>query len=345
VRSILVVELWKLGDLVLMTPTLQALRRHYPSARITLLAQPVAATLLAGTDLVDEFVPFSFPWTSEAGKYSPRRYRVREMVALLRRLRSSHFDLLLDAREDRRNELLGALIGAERRVGLSGRGSALFLTDPVTADDSHRVDDWMRLVRHLGYTGSSPGMELAVSEDERVFAERWLSEQGASANDALVALHTGASVPLKKWDAGKFAELARRASARGARVLIFEDPQATPMERIDIDGVIRVRLPLREMLAVAICNDSGPLHIAAALGVPTIGIFTNQLPELYAPRGDSHEVVIKTGFACRPCFERCRYAEPYCNTSISVDDLWNVVESRIASHSTRGQQLHASRLP
>jgi heptosyltransferase-2 len=332
---VLVVELWKLGDAVIATPALRALRTLYPSARITVLAQPATATVLQHTGIFDEVLPFVFPWTAEEGKYDPRRYDPRAWWRFVRELRARRFDVALAARMDPRDHALLALSGAPRRVGLDHGGGAFFLTDRVPANDGHRVDDWLRLVRQLGYAGPDAPMELSVGKEEAARAAQWLAAHGVTDDDVLVGVHTGASVPLKRWGGQKFEAIVARCEARGARVLVFDDPATNESPVAWGENVIVARLPLREMLAVLarcsmfICNDSGPLHMAAALGVPTVSVFTNQNPELYAPRGGDHAVALREGFACRPCFERCVFVEPYCNTSVSVDDVWPLVERRL----------------
>ena len=98
VTKILVLELWGLGDIVLATPALAALRARYPKARIVLLAKPYANDLLKGSHWVDEIIAYDFPWTAFAGKYRVWRYKCRELVALIRRLRGERFDLAICAR-------------------------------------------------------------------------------------------------------------------------------------------------------------------------------------------------------------------------------------------------------
>lgn len=335
IERILVVEIWKLGDAVLATPALQALRFQFPRARITLLAHPSAVALFENTELVDEILPVAFPWTSEVRKYDVRRWDFRNLWKVVRDLRARRFDVAIAARMDPRDHALVGLSGAPVRVGLDHGGGAFFLNHRLPADDGHRVTDWMRLVRHLGYEGAEPSLRLALSDDERAGANRWVRSHSIADGDVIVGIHPGASVTLKRWSAEKFGLVARRAAAAGARVIAFDDP-AMPLTWTSMDEtVVPVRLPLRQMLAimercsVLVANDSGPLHMAAALGVPTVGVFTNQFPELYAPRGESHVVAMLEGFSCRPCFERCVYAEPYCNTGLGVDEVWPLLEKRL----------------
>ena len=331
--SILVLEPWRIGDVILATPVLAGLRRLYPRARISLLAQPFAEELLLGTSAVDEFIPAVLPWTADSSKYAPLRYTDPSLRALIARLRASRFDLAIDARMDLRNHLLMWRAGARRRVGYDYGGASYALTDRLTPNDSrpHRVEDWQGILRYLGATGEALPLHLAVLPDEQSRAGSWLSEQGIQVGDLLLGVHPGASNYTKRWAPEKFAEASRLAAERhGARVLTFTDGVST------VDGIPgAVNAPygsLREMLAliarcdVLLCNDSGPMHAAAALGVPTVSAFTASRADWYAPTGDVHGAAWVDGFACRPCFDACIFSEAYCNTSLSARDVLLVLD-------------------
>src|ERR1019366_926604 len=153
IRNILVLEPWFIGDLVLATPILRALRDKYPDARISLLGKPHAADLLEGSELVDEVIVFDLPWTAigASRKYDPRRYVPSQWKSLAEELRKRHFDLTIDARMDLRSNVIAFVSGAPRRIGFRFGGGAFLLTDAVTArpDDHHRVIDWMTLMSPL----------------------------------------------------------------------------------------------------------------------------------------------------------------------------------------------------
>lgn len=335
-KAILVVELWRLGDFALLTPGLAALRRRFPAARISLLGPPAAEELLRESGLVDDFIAAVMPWTAEAGKYAPGRYDVRGLWRLLRELRARRFDVALSARMDLRDNVLMALGGARRRVGYAYGGGAFLLTDALPAGDGHRVEDWRALAAHLGAAAGDGALTLCLSDSERGWAERWLAGQGVTESDVLVGIHPGASSPLRRWAPERFAVIASRAAARGARVLVFEAVPAT--ESSWPSGVIAApATSLREFMALLsrcdllVCNDSGPMHIAAALGVGTVAIFTTQRPEWYAPGGGGahHQVAVLPGFACRPCFDSCVFAEPYCNSSLGVERVLPLVDAAL----------------
>ena len=305
VRKILVVELWHMGDVILATPALQCLRSMYPEARITLLAKEHARELLAESELVDEVVTFDFPWTATSGKYDLSRYDRGAIVDLIRQLRKEQFDLSIDCRMDLRSNVLTRSIGARRRVGYDFGGGGFLLTDalPAPPADQHKVDDWMTLLAALEDTapGSMPAVPyplLMVSEKERGDAAQLLEAADISTEDIVVGIHPGGSHETKRWPVDNFAETARSLAERHAvKLIVFVDPAGCGSEMKTANDALFVRTSIREMMALfthcdlVLCNDSGPMHAAAALGIPVVAIFRTGNPASYGPRGLNHTVV------------------------------------------------------
>jgi heptosyltransferase-2 len=305
VKKILVVELWHMGDVVLATPALQCLRAMYPGARIVLLAKKHACELLASSDLVDEIVTFDFPWTAMSDKYDPSRYDRAAIRAVVKRLRDEHFDLCLDCRMDLRSNVLTRSIGAKRRVGYDFGGGGFLLTDAVDAPaaDQHKVDDWMALIEPLkatapGKAPSTPDPVLDVTDAERDEARSLLESYEIGPDDLLIGVHPGGSHAAKRWSVDNFAEVARTLAERhGAKVVVFVDPEGTGGNMQLGQNAALVRTSIREMMALLthcdmlLCNDSGPMHVAAALGVPVVAVFKTGDPKAYGPRGLNHTVV------------------------------------------------------
>jgi ADP-heptose:LPS heptosyltransferase len=299
IRKILVVELWHIGDVVLATAALGALRRAFPQARITLLAKPHAAELLAKSDLIDEIVVFDFPWTASSGKYDPRRYDSTEMARLVRRLRADQFDLSVDCRMDIRSNLLTFAIGARRRIGYDLGGGSRLLTDsvPASPDASHKVVDWLTLLRQVMPQSVLAELDngdfvpsLVVSAEETAKAEAFLRSYGIQIGDTVVGVHPGASVRRRRWPLESFAEVADRLADRhGTKTVVFVDPEGTGANISLNNGVVIARGSLREFMALVslcdlfICNDSGPMHVADALGVRVVGVFTTGNPVWHRP--------------------------------------------------------------
>lgn len=326
-RNILVVEAWHLGDVVLTTPLLQALRLAYPDAKLTMLGKAHAEPVLRHTGLIDDFIVFDFPWTAFSGKYRLSRYRLRPLLKLFRRLRGARFDLTIDARMDLRSNVVTYLTGASRRIGFDFGGGSYLLTDAVPAnpDEGHKVDDWHALLGPLRISSPRFGPRLAVSAEERARGLSFLESNAIDVRKPIVAIHAGASQPVREWPIGRFGEVAAAASRKGAQVIVFNDPKGLGEPLETSVQVTHATLPLRDFLAVLeqcdllVCNDSGPMHMAAALGVKVVAVFGPQRPEWYGPYGEGHRVVIDADVACRPCFDSCRFAEPFCITGISAD--------------------------
>jgi ADP-heptose:LPS heptosyltransferase len=156
--------------------------------------------------------------------------------------------------------------------------------DPVTR---HHVDDWLALMQPFGGVMSFEP-KLAVSDDERERARERLAGMGLSREEGIIAVHGGASQRFRRWPMDSYRRVADTLAERhGAKVLYFRDP------RISDDGIPEnanaVRTTLREMMAimelcsVILCNDSGPMHVADALDVPVVGVFTTGNPVWHRP--------------------------------------------------------------
>ena len=305
VRKILVLELWHMGDVILTTPVLQCLRSMYPDARITLLAKDHARELLDGSGLVDDIVTFDFPWTAMSAKYNPARYDRAAISNVVRKLRREEFDLSLDCRMDLRSNILTRSIGVKRRVGYNFGGGGFLLTDalPAPPADQHKVDDWMGLLAPLrdtapGRVPAVPDPLLTVSEKEKSEATQLLRASDISDDDIVVGIHPGGSHEAKRWPVDNFAEVGRLLSERHRiKLIVFVDPEGFGSEMKVGNDALFVRTSIREMMSLFtqcdlfICNDSGPMHAAAALDVPVVAIFRTGNPRAYGPRGLNHTVV------------------------------------------------------
>jgi ADP-heptose:LPS heptosyltransferase len=299
VRRILVVELWNIGDVVLLMPFLAQLRALYPQASVILLARPHARVVLDGTDLIDEYIDDDSPadnWLS----LNPLEGGWRELWNLRRRLRELDFDLAFQCRLHVREHVILALSGARRRIGYAfGEGDRM-LTDAIPVDDPHRnkVDDWLHLLSAVGGPVATESPTLHVSESERAQAAALFARNGIEPGDAVIGIHPGASLPEKRWPLDRFAEVARDLVARSdTRVVVFADPAGYGASLDEIDGVVLARTGLRELIALIerctllVCNDSGPMHLAGGLGVPTVAVFGAGIARWFAPLGTGHELV------------------------------------------------------
>lgn len=327
--KILVLEFWQLGDAVLAEPFLRALRHRFPAAEISLLCKSPTRTLLTPSGLIDRFLIADIPWTAFERKYALERYGDADFLALVRRLRAEKFDVTLDARMDLRSNLLTWSIGAPRRIGFDAPGGCSLLTDrvPPPAGASHKVEDWLALLAPFGVIPEAvvTPPELVVPAEDSVRGLHSLHEAGFAAGAMLIAVHPSARQAVRRWPLERFGQLVRALASRpGVQVLLIQDPDGYAAELGDIPGVVTTRPSLSELPAQLQCcdlfigNDSGPAHIAAAVGVPTLTIFGPQASAWYRPYGDGHRVVQLDNIACRPCFDHCTQSENFCITGISL---------------------------
>ncbi|MDP9176468.1 MAG: glycosyltransferase family 9 protein [Gemmatimonadota bacterium] len=322
VTRILVIELWLIGDVVLATPILRALRERFPGAEITLLGKPHAEELLRESGLADKVITFDFPWTANTGKYRPERYDRRVIRDLIRQLREERFDLTLDSRMDVRSSVIAYSTGAPRRIGYAFGGGGFLLTDalPASPNVHHKAHDWLALLKPLddgrwnnGATATVESLAsrfpplLRVNDAERVNADETLRSLGIQDGQLIVGIHPGASRPRGRWPLDNFGWIADALASRHATAcVVFVDPERYGERMPSRNDVKFVRASLREMMALMtycdlfICNDSGPMHVADALGVPVVGIFTTGNPiwhrpvrenQLYVGRGTGHDFV------------------------------------------------------
>ena len=303
IRSILVIEPWNIGDVILATAFLRALRQLYPEARISLLAKDYAKILLERSGLVDEVIVGDLPWTASRNKYPLRASTAKAMRGLIRALRARKFDITIDARMDIRSNSLAALTGAPHRIGYSIGGGGWLLTRslPSHRRESHKVDDWLDLLTLL------PGGDevrsradkvpfLKVSDAERSSAALRLG-QGAKLSSPVIGYHPGGSHAAKRWPLGHFEHAVYELNrSLGGTHIVFLGPDDVAPTRLEQGTVVR-RPKLRELMAeiaccdVLVCNDSGPMHIADALGVPVAAIFEIGNPQWYGPSGPGARVI------------------------------------------------------
>ena len=320
IERILVVEPWLLGDVVIATAALKALRGLFPNAHITLLGKQHASDLLQNSTLADEVIVYDLPWTARTSKYDLKRYDFDSIRDLIARLEARRFDLSIDARMDVRSNILTWLIGARHRVGFDYGGGSSLLTAPIPANPNakHRVDDWLDLVRALvpyaSPTNRSTPLtlangcypELAVGDDERAWADEWLVSHGFQGDRPLVVIHGGASDPRRRWPLASYRKVAHHLQEKwNAEILFLPEPNDAS-QSFDL-ATATARVSLREMMALmsranlVLCNDSGPMHIADALDVPVVAVFMTGNPRWHRPsrpyqryvgEGTGHDLLI-----------------------------------------------------
>ncbi|MBI5834296.1 MAG: glycosyltransferase family 9 protein [Armatimonadetes bacterium] len=302
----LIVKLNAIGDVVFATPLVAGLAEAYPGLDIDWLVGRHAAPILAGHPLLRRTILYDGPWAGS------RLAGALETLRILPALRRERYDLAFCLHRSRAATLLTSLSGARRRIGFEHGGAERWLTEAVPFDAAaHETRRYLALLAALGHDAGDRPMCLG-----------WTAEAAGEAADLLpdgpwVGLapgggrNPGTEMLIKRWPAERFAELARRVEAElGARVAVFGTPDEADL-CAEVAGATGLNLCGRTRLAglaavlarlsVFVANDSGPLHMAAAAGTPTIALFGPTDPRLVAPLGEPHRHFWRPP-DCAPCY-------------------------------------------
>ncbi|HKY33845.1 MAG TPA: lipopolysaccharide heptosyltransferase II [Candidatus Polarisedimenticolia bacterium] len=336
VRRILVRANNWIGDVVMISPALKLLRETYPGARIEVVARPHVAGCFV-----------EHPWVDEVLVHEPQgRHRgVRGFLRLGSELRGRRYDLAVLFQKAFGAALMAWLSRAPRRVGYDTDGRSAFLTDVVHETPElrriHHVEYFLQVARAAGCSVDNLPRRVYfhVREESRAFAAGFLEGAGAARFPFLAAFATGAMKGPRAWHAERFAELAGRlASERGAGILVLggkgdregsrEVLAAAGAAAIDAVGTTTVpqMAALLERCRVFVGNDSGPMHVAAALDVPVLALFGPGTPSKTGPyMPPDRFIALSSDYPCSPCrqdfFKECSPApsgKPMCLESIDT---------------------------
>jgi ADP-heptose:LPS heptosyltransferase len=299
IRRILVVELWNIGDVVLLLPFLQQLRHIFPDASITLLGRGHARDLLAASGFVDEFIVADLNWQKDRSPTAKVRWG--ELSRVVRELRRKKFDIAFQCRPHVREYMLLALSDARRRVGIAKRGWDRLLTDRIAVDSlaTQKKEAWLRLLARFGGARQLAEPRLRLAESTRARAAEFLRAHGVSGGELVVGIHPGASISEKRWPLDRFALVIQQIEVNRPelRPLVFVDPEGYGAELASSPRSIPARVDLDLMIGLLgrcdllVCNDSGPMHIAAALGVTCVAVFGSGIDRMFAPLGEGHVAI------------------------------------------------------
>lgn len=334
-----------LGDLVMATPCIADVRRHFPEARITAMCQSNVAMLLKNDPSLNEIYSYNRP------------------SGWIRRI--EHFDVI---QEIRRNEYdLGILFThsfssawwlwrghVKNRIGFACNFRSPLLTKPVPfppdMDSRHLVNTYKELLTPLGIPLSTTVPSLYISEEENQIAGELLKLDGVPESAFILGINPGAAYGSAKcWLPERFVEVSKKMSDldKDIYILYFGDAASAPLvasicEKLPKERVINFagRTTLRELVAlINLCdlfltNDSGPMHIASALKVPLVALFGSTDDTRTGPYNAG--TVIHKHVECSPCYKRVCPIDFRCMTRISVDEVYDELVRLVRDEDIRG---------
>ena len=336
VRNILILRLDGLGDLVISSAALREIRQGFPNAKITLVVGPWAKDIARCITHYDRLIIHDcFLFSFFRGN---RKIDLGRELGFIRRLRSSKFDLGIDLRGDLLSIIPLFLSGAKYRFAKDARGGGFLLTHVARRENSgttHEKDKALGIVESLCIRIRNRDMELSIRNEDLRFVESYLEDKGINSRDLLVTVAPCALYRWRSWREERFAEVVSIIGDkfRGKVILIGSKKDRAVLERIR--GLARPKpvnsagdLALSQVVelisrsAVFIGNDSGLIHVAAAMKTPMIQIFGPGEPEKFAYSVNRSILLMDSSCQYRPCTQRkCKCPNDWCMDRISVKDV------------------------
>ena len=308
---IALVKLSSLGDVVHALPVAATLRAARPRAQLSWIVERRESTLLRGHPALDEVIVADTRGWRRARRPAALRAAVRDVAALRRRLAGARFDVAIDLQGLVKSGVLAAATRAPVRLGFAagwGREplSALFTNRRVTppAAARHVIEQYLALLEPLGVSERVLDFSLPVTPAAETAMDEWLAAAGLKPHRRLVVLNPGAGRPDKRWPVTHFADLARRLADAEAHVVVTWGPgEEADAHAIAAASPARLAPPtdlatltaLLRRASVMVAADTGPLHMAAGLGTPCVGLYGPTSAVRNGPFGGGHRTLTSAG--------------------------------------------------
>jgi heptosyltransferase-2 len=336
-KRILIIQTAFLGDVILSTPLIKALRELFPDAFISFLLIPETTKILENN-----------PHLNEILVYDKRKKKgLITFFDIVSRIKEKKFDLGVIPHRSLRSALLGYLSGIPQRIGFDkSSGSFLFSHKIVYPDNVHEIDRNLSLLSNFNIHLSDKTPELFPSSEDFSYARLLLHDSGIKEEDKIVGIAPGSVWATKRWLPERFAEvsdlLIKKARAKVVflgseedRKLCEEIANLMTEKPVILAGKTDI---LQSAAMISFCevilsNDSAPVHIASAMKRPVVAIFGSTIPEFgFAPYGEGH-LIIEKRMECRPCGihgrGKCPEKHFRCMREITTDKVFQAVVSKL----------------
>ena len=361
--NILIVKMSAIGDVTHTLPALTALRRHYPHAHIAWLIEEASVEVVRGHKALNRLLIWHRKSSIRQFREGNRLAVVHEVRRLAKELRDTHYDLLIDFHALLKSSLWVLLARADRKAGFGrgmehSEGSYLFLNEriPSISMEVHALERGLILLNALGIPTGEVVYDFPILEENNVEARHLLESQGMKTNGRLIAIHPTTLWPTKLWENHRFGEVADRLIERGFQVAFTGgiNDHATLDEicrgmshraiRLDGQTSLKTLAAIYRLACAVLSTDTGPMHIAAAVGTPVVALFGPTAPWRTGPYGSEH-LVLRVGLDCSPCFRKScptdRYEAVACMHRITVDQVVDAVLRKVrVSLGNRLDQNH-----
>ena len=325
------------GDTIMSYPAVQQLKAFFPESRLAILIPSYLVDLWKTFPYVDEIIPFQ----KKGGVGS-----IWEDLNLSQSLKERNFDLAVILPRSFRSALHIYLARIPIRIGYQGEWRSLFLTHGVRRTQQvlrvHRVHYYQKLIEPFGKLEDPPSPRIFLREEDRKWADQSLKDLGIQEGRPLIGMNPGATYGLAKcWYPDRFGKLGNRLSEKWqARVLLFGKEEERPIvdeilyhlgaPGIDLTGKTGLLqlAALLERCSVLVTNDTGTMHVGAAVGTPVIALFGSTPHLMTGPWGEGH-VVVRKDVPCSPCWKRICPTDHECMERITVDEVEEIADKKL----------------
>ncbi|MGH7497145.1 MAG: glycosyltransferase family 9 protein [bacterium] len=339
-ERILIMRLRGIGDVVLTLPLLDNLRLAFPQAQIDYLTEPPSAPLLQNHPALQEVLVLAH----KSWKRLAPLEQARSHWSFVRALRGRRYDWVIDLFGNPRTALLVLLSGARRRIGFNfrGRRHAYNVIVEPRGDRLHAIEFNLDVLRALRVPILTDTLSLPIANDAAAFVGRFWLQHALDSSPMVIGINAFGGWYTKRWPLPAFAELGTRLQRESnAKIVLLWGPG----EREEVNqlaGMMKTppllapetTLPqLAALLArmdLLVANDSGPMHLSAAVSTPVVAIFGPTRPDLQGPWGAGHTVVLKSGLPCLGCNGlTCKIQTHDCMQQLPVDQVFQAMQKRL----------------
>ena len=332
-RRIAIVRLGSIGDVVNTLPLLNRLRVGYPHSHITWIVEEKSAPILGGHPALDDVMVFP-------------RHRPHRWLQFVKQLRAARFDLLLDCQRMMRSGLLAILSGATHRIGFDRarcrEGNWLFTDYQIPPNDRPgvTVERYLEFADFLEIHTAAVSWNIAIGDAERQKVSGVLGRD----RRLPIVINVGASKHEKLWPAEHVVRLARHLAQHWGGPIVLTGGShdrerarliSTGLKVLDTTGIFTLKelAVLLEQSALVVSADTGPLHLAVAMGTPIVGLYGPSDPQRTGPYGQADWILVGSGGSqCRSCRRWCGNPYTPCMSSIVPEMVFDTIEKRLAGH-------------
>jgi 3-deoxy-D-manno-octulosonic-acid transferase/heptosyltransferase-1 len=337
------VKLSAIGDVIHTLPALNAIKSHFPDAHITWLVEEDAASLVEGHEALDRVLVSKRKRWMRGLRSSSFFSTISEIYRFIKALRDTHYDMILDFQALLKSGVLIAFARGRRKIGF-GKGlehmehSYIFLNERIPAVDMeiHALSRGMMFIEALGIPSNTVEYKLPVSSHDYEKVEDLMTTYGLLGAKTLIAINPVAKWETKLWANKKFSQLADMLIHRyDAKIVFTGGPDDRPTiqdimaamkgHAVNLAGhtTLKMLAALYEKMVFVVSTDTGPMHMAVAVGTPVVALFGPTAPWRTGPFGTGHQIV-RAEPECSPCFKReCKTID--CMEQISVQQVVDAI--------------------